>query len=134
MGVRMAVCDPQIHGDQEALHAVGPNSEALGSVRAPKDQMQDLQVPPAEENSEGLALTMEEHCYSRGEQDLADQTCAGLKIWVHQGRSGLDPDDVVVAVVLSMAPERAEAAEVGQNSLGDAAENQEEPRVSVKQC
>lgn len=31
-----------------------------------------------------------------------------------------------------MAPERAEAAEVGQNSLGDAAENQEEPGVGWK--
>jgi len=30
-------------------------------------------------------------------------------------------------VVLSIAPGRVEAAEVGQNSLGDAAENQEEP-------
>lgn len=131
----MAVCDPQIHGDQgalEDLHAAGLDSEALGSVRAPKDQIQDLQVLPVEGNSEGLAPTSEEHCYSKGGQGLAGQTCAGLKIAVHQGRSGLDPDDVVV-VVLSMAPGKAEAAEVGQNSP-DAAENQEEPRVSVKRC
>lgn len=48
---------------------------------------------------------------------------------VHRGRSALDPDDV--AVVLSIAPGGVEAAEVGQNSLGDVAGNQEEPGVSV---
>lgn len=47
-------------------------------------------------------------------------------IWpYHQWRSALDPGDVVV--VLPIAPGMAKAAEVGQNSLGDAAENQVEP-------